>query len=112
MASIALLGVDVGFAKERRTTGLAWLMNGKIETRIIGTSWQERRRDLPQGLSFALAALDAPILADHDNRQRGCEVVFYRGAFARRCKPGLSHHGRGLLLREAGRQSAVAHKEP
>jgi predicted nuclease with RNAse H fold len=107
LASAALLGVDVGFAKTRRSTGLAWLLDGKVQTAITGSSWQERSRDLPKGISFSIAALDAPIVDNGENHARGCEAMFYRGAFAKRCKPGLSHHGRGLLLREAGRQAAA-----
>jgi hypothetical protein len=38
----ALLGVDVGFSKSKKTTGLAWLANSTIETTLAGTSWEER----------------------------------------------------------------------
>jgi hypothetical protein len=106
MAMPALLGVDVGFSQTRKSTGLAWLINGQVDTALTGTSWLERSSDLPRGIKFVLAALDAPIV--HDDQaatRRRCEFVFYGGAFSKRCRPGLSHYGRGLLLREAGRQS-------
>ena len=74
--SVALLGVDVGLAEIRRSTGLAWLLDGKIQTAVTGSSWHERARDLPQGIKFALAAIDAPILSDRENRARGREVVW------------------------------------
>ncbi len=107
MASPALLGVDVGFSAKSKTTGLAWLANSQIETVVVGSSWQERSRALPRGVTFSLAALDAPIVPEHTyDAARGCENVFYGGAFWNRCRPGLSHHGRGLLLKDAGREAA------
>jgi predicted nuclease with RNAse H fold len=108
MATLALLGVDVGFSKTRKSTGLAWFANSKIETALTGSSWEERSRSLPRDIRFAIAALDAPIVpADNYNTFRGCERAFYGGAFWNRCRPGLSHHGRrGLALRDAGRQAA------
>ena len=108
MATPALLGVDVGFAKSKKTTGLAWFGNSTIETALTGSSWSERSRSLPRGVRFAIAALDAPIVpADNYDAPRGCEHAFYGGAFWNRCRPGLSHHGRrGLALSDAGRQAA------
>ncbi len=108
MATPALLGVDVGFSKSKKTTGLAWFANSTIETALTGSSWSERGRSLPRDVQFAIAALDAPIVpADNYNAFRGCERAFYGGAFSRRCRPGLSHHGtRGLALRDAGREAA------
>lgn len=107
MASQALLGVDVGFSKAVKTTGLAWLVNSTIETAVVGSSWDDRRRALPKDIQFTIAALDAPIVPEHSyDAARGCERLFYRGAFWNRCRPGLSHHGRGLQLKDAGRQAA------
>jgi hypothetical protein len=107
MATPALLGVDVGFSKSKETTGLAWCINSTIETVVTGSSWEERNRSLPRDIQFAIAALDAPIVpADNYSAFRGCEHAFYGGAFSRRCRPGLSHHGRGLELRDAGREAA------
>jgi hypothetical protein len=108
MQTPALLGVDVGFSKSKKTTGLAWFANSTIETALAGTSWPDRSRSLPRDVKFAIAALDAPIVpSDNYNAARGCERAFYGGAFSRRCRPGLSHHGRrGLALRDAGREAA------
>lgn len=106
MTRPALLGVDVGFSEQRRTTGLAWFSNGGVQTTITGSSWSERERDLPAGITFRLAALDAPIVPDRGAGPRGCEYIFYGSAFARRCRPGLSHYGRGLGLRNAGARAA------
>jgi hypothetical protein len=52
MATPALLGVDVGFAKSKKTTGLAWFGNSTIETALTGSSWSERSRSLPRGVQF------------------------------------------------------------
>ncbi len=103
-----LLGVDVGYSQTKRTTGLAWRgTDGKVEVRTVGTSWDERKRSLPGSKTFSIAALDAPILPDHQGTpRRGCEAVFYGGAFWNRCRPGLSHHGRALHLRKAGMEAA------
>jgi hypothetical protein len=108
MATPALLGVDVGFSKTRKTTGLAWFANSTIETALTGSSWQERSGSLPRNVQFSIVALDASVVPEHNyDAARGCERAFYGGAFSRRCRPGLSHHGRrGLDLRAAGREAA------
>jgi hypothetical protein len=108
MATAALLGVDVGFSKSKKTTGLAWFANSVIETSLTGSSLPERTRALPRNVGFAIAALDAPIVPEHNyDAARGCERVFYGGAYSKRCRPGLSHHGRGVSLKDAGRQAAA-----
>ena len=99
----ALLGVDVGFSERGKTTGLAWRIGEHIETCLAGSSWDSRQSLLPRDTQFSLAALDAPVLAvDAQISPRSCEAVFYRRPFWNRCRPGLSHHGRGLALRKAG----------
>jgi hypothetical protein len=102
-----LLGVDVGFAASSLTTGLAWRIGNRIGAIKTGTTWQSRRDSLPIGATFSIAALDAPILPVHEAEpHRGCESIFYGGTFWNRCRPGLSHYGRGLDLRKAGAQAA------
>jgi hypothetical protein len=94
-----LLGVDVGFSADSKTTGLAWRVNGEIGSCRTKVSWDDRKRALPPGIAFSIAALDAPVLPEHEGRpHRGCESVFYGGAFWNRCRPGLSHYGRNFLL--------------
>ena len=106
MATPALLGVDVGFSTTRKPTGLAWFAGSTIETALTGSSWPERRRSLPRDVRFSIVALDAPVVPEHNyEAARGCERAFYGGAFSRRCRPGLSHHGRGITLKDAGRQA-------
>jgi hypothetical protein len=103
-----LLGVDVGFATSSLTTGLAWRINNQVEATKTGTSWKMRNEALPSGITFSIVALDAPMLAEYGGQpRRGCESVFYGGTFWNRCRPGLSHHGRGLELRRAGAESAL-----
>jgi hypothetical protein len=103
MSNEGLLGVDVGFSERRKTTGLAWFTQGQIGVAVVGTSWAERESALPSGVRFTRIALDAPLLPSEALRPRPCEAVFYGRPFWNRCRPGLSHHGRGLLLRNAGK---------
>jgi hypothetical protein len=101
------LGVDVGFATSSLTTGLAWRIGDEVGATKTGTSWKRRREVLPSGITYSIAALDAPILPEHEEQShRGCESIFYGGAFWNRCRPGLSHHGRALGLRRAGADAA------
>jgi hypothetical protein len=103
----ALLGVDVGFAEKSLSTGIAWRVRGQVGAGRVGTSWASRGGALPKGVAFDVAALDAPIVPAGDGvPSRGCENVFCRGVFSWRCKPGISHFGRGLKLRNAGRDAA------
>jgi predicted nuclease with RNAse H fold len=107
LTDMNLLGVDVGYSARRRTTGIAWRIGDTVGAVRAGTLWSDRQGQLPSGVTFSVAALDAPILPDHQGCPlRGCEAVFYGGAFWNRCRPGFSHHGRGLALRKAGREAA------
>src|SRR5438552_1806464 len=106
-SAMNFLGVDVGFAAASLTTGLAWRIDNEIGGTKTGTSWEKRKEALPPGISYSVAALDAPILPEHLGRpHRGCESVFYGGVFWNRCRPGLSHHGRAMQLRTAGAVTA------
>jgi hypothetical protein len=98
----------VGFSVSSLTTGLAWRVDNRIGATVTGTSWQLRGNALPSDVTFSIAALDAPILPVHEGLPyRGCESVLYGDTFSNRCRPGLSHHGRGLALRRAGAESAI-----
>jgi predicted nuclease with RNAse H fold len=102
------LGVDVGFSLTRKTTGLAWRIGEKVEVCLAGSSWASRQSALPKGVQFSIVALDAPVVVnDRGILPRACEAVFYRRPFWNRCRPGLSHHGRGLDLRRAGRDAVL-----
>jgi hypothetical protein len=107
MLSEALLGVDVGFSERRKTTGLAWFRQGQIGVALAGSAWAARQSALPTGIRFTRIARDAPLVPSEVLRPRACEAVFYGRPFWNRCRPGLSHHGRGLPLREAGKVAAL-----
>ncbi len=98
-----LAGVDVGFSKSQRTTGIALLSGEKLRLYRAGTTWEDRCRGLPEGFKPTRLAIDGPIIPvmSHPYVVRRCETFFSKGAFSRRCKPGLSHFGRGYLLRKA-----------
>ncbi len=106
-ASPSLLGVDVGYSRTARSTGLAWRVGGRIGACRTGSGWTARAAALPPGTSFDLAALDAPLVPTGPGTpRRSCEAVFCRGAFTRRCRPGMTHFGQGLAFREAGALAA------
>jgi hypothetical protein len=68
-----------------------------------GTSWESRKAKIPDGFRPSVIAIDGPLLpsgADHHVRPH-VEPLFIRAPFHNRCRPGLSHHGVGLELRQA-----------
>jgi hypothetical protein len=98
-----LMGIDVGFSKTRRTTGIACLKGDDLTLERAGTSWESRKAKIPDGFHPSVIAIDGPLLpvgADLQLR-RHVESVFSRAPFHNRCKPGLSHRGVGLELRQA-----------
>lgn len=105
---IALLGIDVGFSKTRPTTGFAWSAAGSFNASKTHTDWARRSQHIPAAQSFAVIAIDGPLvpLGSTDTLDRVCERLFIRGAFQSRCKPGLSHHGYGMDLRRAAAETA------
>lgn len=106
-AGPSLLGVDVGFSRTGKSTGIAWRIGGMIGACRTGSTQNLRAAALPRGVSFDLAAFDAPLVPFGPGvSRRGCEAVFYRGIFTNRCRPGMSHFGQGLLFRQAGAQAA------
>jgi len=98
-----LLGIDVGFSLLRPTTGMAWSVLGAADSAVAMADWKDRRQRLPSTQSFALAAIDGPLVSPYAPQtiKRGCESVFIRRPFHNRCKPGCSHFGTGLKLRMA-----------
>jgi hypothetical protein len=104
----ALLGVDVGFAADRPTTGMAWVVNGKIEAVRTHSDWPRRQSELPGNQLFDLIAIDGPLIPDGADPEvdRQCEHRFLRRPFHNRCKPGLSHFGTGRRLRQAAMETA------
>jgi hypothetical protein len=107
-AALPLLGIDVGFSRCRRTTGMAWSADGKVGAIKTHSDWERRRNNLPAIPRFAVIAIDGPLLPDgtDERAERSCERFFIRGVFQKRCKPGLSHFGSGFTLRRAARDTA------
>jgi len=105
---ITLLGIDVGFSKDRPTTGIAWSKNYEFGSARTHSDWERRSRHIPAATSFSVIAIDGPLvpIGSDDGLARLCERLFIRGAFQTRCKPGLSNHGYGKDLRRAASQTA------
>src|SRR5580704_9013056 len=98
-----LMGIDVGFSKTRRTTGIAWLEGDHLTLERAGTAWESREAKIPRGFQPSVIAIDGPLLplgADEHVR-RHVEFVFSRAPFHNRCKPGHSHNGVGFGFRRA-----------
>lgn len=103
-----LVSLDIGFSERRRSNGIAVVRDGTL-IRAERLSVSERDTALRSLRDVDVVAMDAPLLPPGtiDTLPRHCEQVFSRGAFQRRCKPGMSHvRGTGQLLREHGRRAA------
>lgn len=101
--TVTLLGIDVGFSKTAKSTGIAIYDRGRLVTlTCIGSSARDRAGILQDHSQFDAVAIDGPIVfGEEPPAARDCETILSRGAFSRRCKPGLSHFGFGLPLRHA-----------
>jgi hypothetical protein len=108
MTKVALLGVDVGFSKTRETTGIACLDDDRLILARAGTPWEFRKAKLPCGFKPSVLAIDGPLLPQGSDAltRRQCEFIFVHKPFHNRCKPGLSHWGIGLKLREAAMEAS------
>jgi hypothetical protein len=104
-----LMGVDVGFAKDRATTGIACLDGHKLHLSRAKTSWENRRARVPEGFRPSVIAIDGPLLPQGADElvRRKCEYLFIKDPFSRRCKPGLTHWGYGLALRRAAIEAGI-----
>jgi len=94
------MGVDVGFSATRLTTGIACLDGDLLSLKCAGTSWESRQAIIPHGFK---PSVNGPLLpqGSDPNILRHVEAIFVRAPFHNRCRPGLSHHGVGLELRQA-----------
>ena len=102
-----LLGVDVGFSKVQKSTGIAVLYEEKLTLYRADSTWEDRKRLLPEVFCPGVIAIDGQLLPAKaaEKAVRVCERFFMRGLFSRRCKPGLSHFGTGFSLRNAARET-------
>jgi hypothetical protein len=98
-----LMGIDVGFSKTRRTTGIACLEGDQLSLERAGTSWESREAKIPKGFQPSIIAIDGPLvpLGSDQTIHRHVDFIFIHAPFHNRCRAGLSHHGTGLELRHA-----------
>ena len=97
--ALQLAGIDVGFSAVRASTGLAFLDGENLWVGRATSSTDDRRRLTPSGFQPVVTAFDGPIASETVKRR--CEYTFSKMPFNKRCKPGLSHFGTGLKLRQA-----------
>lgn len=102
-----IIGVDVGFARHRRTSGIAHFGVAGLKLGCATAEWADRERVLGSLGDADVTAIDAPLVADLEYGHRAVERLLSGGLFQRRCKPGASHvSGTGIELRRAGRETA------
>lgn len=109
MSDGVFLGIDVGFSKRVRSTGICVIEPGNRSAPVrcahvrTGEVWRAVI-DMLRGRSPWAASLDGPLVPDGKNgfqeinRYRMCEAVLSRGVFQRRCKPGPTNSPRGQAL--------------
>lgn len=103
-----IAGLDIGFAPDRRTNGLATWIDGQLTLAKLDVAG--RNAALAQLPHLDALAIDAPLTPEGLplNGRRQVERIFSRGAFQKRCKPGFSHvPGTGQLLRSHGAAAAA-----
>jgi predicted nuclease with RNAse H fold len=109
--NVAFLGIDVGFSERRNTTGIASYRSGhEISLHCVGSLAEHRAAVLCDGSLYHAIAIDGPIVPVSKRPTqivRLCERVLSRGMFGQRCKPGFSHFGTGLRLRQAATTIAL-----
>jgi len=100
---VCLLGIDVGFAKKKATTGVATSIGQAISRSKTKSGWQNIRAAIPKDFMPSIVVMDGPLVPKGKMPESGRAVdsLFQRGQFQRRCKPGAAHVGSGLLLFEA-----------
>jgi hypothetical protein len=102
-----LIGLDVGFAATRPTSGVGRLGSMGLKLGHATCRWDDRQRILGPVEAVDVAAIDAPLVSDAQHGPRDVERLFSFGLFQRRCKPGASHvAGTGQELRRAGSATA------
>ena len=103
-----LLGIDVGYSLKRRSTGIAWSTPIDFGVTAAFATREDRLSRLPPGFRADLVAIDGPLLPVNSEAKtlRVVERLLSSGDFQKRCKPGFSHFGQGLKLREAAAETA------
>jgi predicted nuclease with RNAse H fold len=103
--NVSLLGIDVGFSERRKTTGIASYSFGQpARLHCVGSLPQDRAEVFLDRPLYDAIAIDGPIVPTATSPEqviRRCERLLSKGPFGKRCKPGFSHFGTGLRLRQA-----------
>ncbi len=102
MLDLNVAGLDVGYAKPpKKTNGVGIWRQGNLQTEKRYCREDAWKPIITTG-KFDVLAIDGPVIAlSADNGiKRNVERLFSMGLFQRRCKPGMSHFGQGLRLRE------------
>ena len=111
----AVLGIDVGWSKKKRTSGLCLIewAHGVISQRCCNAAVDEddRRKKLnglTQGRKLLAVGIDGPLTPGLEitNAYRPTEALFSRGRFQRRGKPGPTNSGSGQHLHREATQWA------
>ena len=78
-----LMGIDVGFSKTRRTTGIACLEGDRLSLERAGTAWKSRKAKIPSGFRPSVIAVDGPLLplGAGEHVRRHVELLFIRAPF-------------------------------
>ena len=78
-----LMGIDVGFSKTRRTTGIACLDVDQPSLKCARTAWQSREAQIPNGFQPSVIAIDGPLLplGTDLHMRRHVEPLFIRAPF-------------------------------
>ena len=103
------LGIDVGYSKSRRTTGLCLITidQTSLQWRCCNTGteeserWEDLRSLVPKGTSLAGVGIDGPLARDLkkvNDRYRSADALLSRGHFQRRGKPGPTNSPTGQDL--------------
>ena len=106
----AVLGIDPGYAKNKRTTGLGLLIieSTRLRWNSVNTatdsSWrlEDLRELVPRGTLLAGVAIDGPLVRDLEtvHHYRSAEALLSRGLFQSRGKPGQTSSGIGQKLHQ------------
>jgi hypothetical protein len=78
-----LMGIDVGFSKTGKTTGIACLEGDHLTLERAGTAWESREATIPHGFQPSVIAIDGPLLPfDADlHMRRHVEPLFICASF-------------------------------
>lgn len=96
-----LVGIDIGWAANRKSNGIAMLIGDNLIVDHMGVA--NRDAFVSRLPHMDVAAIDAPVVSEIGVKQRAVESIFCRGLFYDRCKPGASHvAGTGAMLRKHG----------